>query len=191
MPYPRAAIGMDGFVAYELSERYLRKTRALSPKATRITDKMPTNFFHLGFIASLFPQAHIIHCRRDPLDTCLSIYFQQFETGHEWAYDLSDIAFFYRGYQRIMAHWRKVLPSPIHEVHYESLISRLEETSRLMVAHCGLSWESTCLDFHQQARTVTTSSAWQVRQPLYSRSVHRWKLYDSRLDSLRQELEIQ
>lgn len=188
--YPRAVIGMDGLLAYELSERYLQKVAALSPKATRIADKMPTNLFHLGFIASLFPQAHIIHCRRDPLDTCLSIYFQQFETGHEWAYDLGNIAFFYNGYQRIMAHWEKVLPLSIHEVHYESLVSCPEETSRKMVAHCGLSWESSCLDFHQQGGTVMTSSAWQVRQPLYSRSVGRCRLYETHLDSLRRELEI-
>lgn len=189
VPYPRAAIGMGAPMAFELSERYLEKIKTLSPNASRIADKMPTNFFHLGFIASLFPKAHIIHCRRQPLDTCVSIYFQQFETGNEWAYKLSDIAFFYKGYLRTMSHWQNVLPVPIHEVHYESLIRNPEETTRQMVDYCGLPWETGCLDFHNHPRPVLTSSSWQVRQPLYSQSVERWKRYDSYLDPLRRELE--
>ena len=186
--YPRAAIRMDGQLAFTLSESYLQMTRGLSGSALRIADKMPTNYFHLGFIASLFPRAHIIHCRRNPLDTCLSVFFQQFETGHEWAYELSDIAFFYQGYKRIMAHWANVLPVPVHEIHYQNLISEPENTARQLVEFCGLLWEPACLSFHQHDRSVLTSSAWQVRQPLYSQSVDRWKRYDSHLDTLRREL---
>ena len=188
VPYPRAVIGMEAELAFEFSQRYLRWTKALSQEALRIVDKMPSNFFHLGFIATLFPRAHIIHCQREPLDVCLSIYFQQFETGNEWAYDLSDIAYFHRGYVRLMDHWENVLPISIYNIHYEDLVAEPETSVRQLIEFCGLPWDSACLNFHQHTRAVLTGSNWQVRQPLYSQSVGRWKLYDPHLGPLKKEL---
>lgn len=189
VPYPRAAARMDDRLAWELSERYLQRTKELAGDALRVTDKMPMNCFHLGFIASLFPRARVVHCQRGRLDVCLSVFFQQFETGNEWTYDLRDIGFFYRGYQQIMSHWRTVLPLSVHELCYEDLVSNHEHECRRLLEYCGLSWDPDCLKFHAQARSVLTGSNWQVRQPLYSRSVERWKHYEPYLDELMRALE--
>ena len=115
--------------------------------------------------------------------------FQQFGTGNEWAYDLGDIGFFYRGYEQIMSHWRAVLPIPMYELHYENLVSNHEPECRRLLEYCGLSWSPDCLRFHEQPRSVLTGSNWQVRQPLYSGSVNRWRHYEPYLDELRSALE--
>ena len=190
VPYPRAAIRMDAPLAWELSERYLQHTRELAGDALRVTDKMPPNWAHLGFIATLFPSATIIQCRRDPLDTCLSIYFQQFESRNEWAYDLSDIAYFYRGYDRVMSHWKDVLPADIHEVRYEDLIGDIESTCRELITSCAIPWDPVCLAFYEQDRSDLSASDWQVRQPIYSHAVGRWKHYEHHLDSLKSGLGL-
>ena len=189
VPYPRAAARMDDRLAWELSEKYLQQITELAGDALRVTDKLPANCFHLGFIASLFPRARIVHCRREPLDVGLSVFFQQFETGNEWTYDLSDIGFFYRGYQQIMAHWRRVLPVVVHELYYEDLVSNHEPECRRLLEYCGLPWNPDCLRFYEQPRSVLTGSNWQVRQPLYSGSVNRWRHYEPYLDELKRALE--
>ena len=157
-------------------------------EALRVTDKMPLNFLHLGLIALLFPNAHIIHCRRNPLDTCLSCYFQNFSGNHAYAGDLENLGHFYRQYERLMLHWYSVLPVLIHTVDYEKLIDEPESTSRQLLAYLGLDWDEACLQFHHTPRQVQTASLVQVRRPLYRSSVERWREYDKHLSPLKAAL---
>ena len=169
-----------------LTSDYLQLLRGLSPNALRIVDKMPTNFAFLGLIHALFPHARIIHMQRNPLDTCLSIYFQNFDAAVTYANDLEDLAHYYEEYVRLMNHWRSSLPSGVMlEVPYEDLVTNQETWSRNMVEFVGLPWDSKCLDFHLMKRTVVTASKWQVRQKINSSAIGRWRNYDSRLGPLR------
>ena len=184
-PYPdclRAASPtmLDGF-----AKSYLKRTHELAPKATPTVDKMPSNFFHLGLIALLFPNAKIIHCQRHPLDTCLSCYCKNFRNGQEFSFDLEDLGHFYLAYERLMRHWEAVLPLPIFQMKYEQVVQNQEQVSRDLLAFCGLPWDDKCLAFNKSDRPVRTASTWQVRQPLYSSSVNRWKRYEHELAPLR------
>ena len=171
-----------------LARRYLDPLAGRYPSALRVTDKMPQNFFHLGLIALLFPKARIIHCERDPLDTCLSCYFQIFTGYHPYAYDLPNLGKYYRQYQRLMGHWREILDIPIFEVKYEDLVHDPENLGRAMVEFCGLTWDKRCLEFHQSTRAVNTASFQQVRRPVYSSSLGRWRHYADYLGPLKQAL---
>jgi tetratricopeptide (TPR) repeat protein len=151
----------------------------VSAHAKRVTDKMPHNFLALGLVHALFPEARIIHCRRDAIDTCLSIYFTDFAARHEYAYDRDAIIDFYRDYQRLMNHWSGLLSSQaILDVDYEVLIREPERVIREIVSFCSLEWESACLAPHLTERPVATASAWQARQPIYSTSTQRWRRYE-------------
>ncbi|HLG88963.1 MAG TPA: sulfotransferase [Alphaproteobacteria bacterium] len=173
----------------ELAEEYLALLRRIDPDAARITDKMPFNFIWLGLIHLAFPKAKIIHCRRNPLDTCLSIYFLRFATRQAFAYDRGDLAFYYREYQRLMAHWRQVLPGDrLLEIDYEMLIADREAVTRRMIGFCGLEWNDACLRHEDNRRVVKTASLWQVRQPIYQSSVERWRQYEPWLGELRELL---
>ena len=152
--------------------------------AERAVDKTPDNLFHLGLIAVLFPRARVIVCRRDPRDICLSCYFQVFAEPMPYAYDLEACARRVQEVDRLMAHWRRVLPLPMHTVQYEALIADQEAESRRMIDFLGLAWEPACLDFHRGERTVLSASRWQVRQPIYTRSVQRWRHYQRHLGAL-------
>lgn len=154
----------------------------------RVTDKMPHNFLHLGLIDLLFPGARIIHCLRDPLDTCLSCYFHNFSGEHAYAYNLDSLGTYYRQYERLMAHWRSVIRIPMLEVRYEDVVSNTEEASRILVDFCGLPWDDRCLRFHESQRTVATASHDQVRRPIYHSSVGRWKHYEAFLEPLKAAL---
>jgi len=136
----------------------------------------------------LFPKASFIHCQRHPLDTCISIYFQNFSTGNHFAYDLSELGQYYREYLKLMNHWRKVLPVNIFELKYEDIVQQQEEVSRKLIEFCGLEWDSACLDFHKKDRPVFTASNWQVRQPIYTTSCGRWQNYEQFLDPLKELL---
>jgi tetratricopeptide (TPR) repeat protein len=166
-----------------LAERYLSRLAQLGGTAVRITDKLPENYFHLGFISVLFPQARIIHCRRNPLDNCLSCYMHNF-SHLRFIASLESLGLYYREYERIMAHWQRVLPIRIYEVQYEDLIARQEIVSRELIAFCGLPWNDSCLAFHRNPRAVHTASRMQVRQPIYRSSVNRWRKYSSYLAPL-------
>jgi tetratricopeptide (TPR) repeat protein len=191
-PYPESAATLDVKTSRQLAAAYeSHLCRAAGSDTARLTDKMPTNFMHLGFIALLFPHAHIVHCLRDPLDTCLSIYFQYFHHGNDYAYDLGEIGFFYRQYQRLMDHWREVLPIPIHEVRYEDLVVDPEGQVRALIAFLGLPWDERCLAHHRSQHAVQTASAWQVRQPIYSSAIGRWQHYEKHLEPLKQALELE
>jgi len=171
-----------------LAQRYLDMRAGRYPNALQVTDKMPQNFLHLGWIALLFPGARVIHCVRDPLDTCLSCYFQLFTGDHPYAYDLANLGVYYRQYQRLMRHWREVLDIPIFDVSYEALVRDPETLGQAMVEFCGLKWDKRCLDFHKSERSVATASFQQVRRPIYSSSLGRWRHYSEYLEPLRQPL---
>jgi tetratricopeptide (TPR) repeat protein len=142
----------------------------------RITDKLPDNFRHLGLIHLALPNARIIHTRRDPVDTCLSCYSKLFAAPHPYSYDLGTLGRYWRAYDRLMAHWRSVLPPGVMlEVQYEDVVNDFPAAARRIVAHCGLDWDDACLDFHRTARPVRTASVVQVRQPIYRSSVGRWR----------------
>jgi tetratricopeptide (TPR) repeat protein len=151
----------------------------------RVVDKMPVNFLWLGLIHAALPNARIIHLQRNPLDTCLSIYFQHFESAYSYANDLEDLAHAYTEYTRVMAHWRAVLPAgAMLEVPYEGLVAEQQAWTRRMLGFIGLPWDARCIDFHQTPRTVMTTSRWQVRQKISATSVERWRHYEKFLGPL-------
>ncbi|MDB5358532.1 MAG: uncharacterized protein JWN24_4985 [Phycisphaerales bacterium] len=166
-----------------LAGEYLDPLKALSPASMRITDKMPTNFLHLGLIAVLFPGARIIHCRRDPRDTCLSCYMTDFAAGHDFSCDLKSAAHFHGQYDKIMSHWETVLDLPILDVEYEKVVSDLEGQAKRMLRCLGLPWDERCLRFYENRRLVTTASSAQVRRPIYTNSVGRWRHYERFLNA--------
>ncbi len=178
-------------LSVELAKGYLEKLHQITPDAERVVDKLPGNFFHLGLIHSVFPEARIIHAQRNPIDTCLSIYFQNFNSGHTYAKDLNDLAHFYREYFRMMRHWRKVLPSSVlFELPYEALVEDNEHWSRALIDFVGLEWDERCLRFQDTERKVGTSSNWQVRQKIYKTSKERWRNYEKYVGPLLPLLEL-
>ncbi len=185
VPYPRCAAMLGMEATRDLAAEYLASVQRRSPDSLRITDKMPKNYLHLGLIALLFPKARIIECRRDPMDVSLSIYAHQFTAPYAFGYDLGDIAFDYRQYERLMEHWRTVLPSTVHPVCYEALIREPETLVRQILEHCGLPWDERCLRFYETKRPVHTASNWQVRQPIYKGAAGRWRNYEKFLSELR------
>jgi tetratricopeptide (TPR) repeat protein len=154
---------------------------------SRVVDKMPGNFLHLGYIALLFPRARIIHISRDPSDTCLSCYFQHFKDGHAYSHSLDDLGFVYREYENTIAHWR-TLPLRMMEIRYEDIVADQERETRRLLEFCGLSWDERCMRFHETKRFVRTASYDQVRQPLYAQSVGRHRVYAEFLAPLRAAL---
>jgi hypothetical protein len=174
----------------ECATQYLGMLTQLGHDALRITDKMPHNFRHLGLIELLFPGARVIHVARDPLDTCLSCYFQEFSAAHAYTRTLRDLGTHYRDYERLMQHWRSALGIPMLTLQYEDVVANLEKFSRQLIEFCGLEWNDTCLDFHRQDRVVQTLSSEQVRKPIYTSSVGRWKNYRLHLGELQEALGI-
>jgi len=168
----------------EAGRAYVERVRALAPEAKRITDKMPGNYAQLGFIALALPNARIIHCRRDPVDTCFSCYKQNFARGQHWSYDLTELGERYRLYRELIAHWEAVLPGRILHVDYEETIADTEGVARRLIDFVGLPWDDRCLDFHRAERPVMTASKTQVRQPIYKSSVRRWHRFASHLAPL-------
>lgn len=188
--YPGCMRHLDGSAVRGMAERYLQRlSRMGGPDALRVVDKMPDNFLHLGLIAVLFPNARVVHCRRDPLDVCTSCYFQNFK-GVNFSWSLENLGHYHRDYGRLMAHWRSVLPLKIFEVDYEDMVANQEQVSRRLVAFTGLPWEDRCLAFHKNPRVVQTASAVQVRQPIYNSSIGRWKRYAAQLEPLRLALGL-
>jgi tetratricopeptide (TPR) repeat protein len=163
----------------ELARHYLDRLTAFSGAALRVVDKMPANFLYEGLIYAVFPQAKFIHMQRHPIDTCLSIYFQNFFNMDPYANDLENLAHYYGEYIRVTDHWRAVLPeTALLEVPYESLIEDQEDWTRRMLDFIGLPWDPKCLDFHETDRVVITASKWQVRQKINTASRGRWRNYE-------------
>src|SRR5262249_21936313 len=146
-----------------LARRHLDALVALDPSAGRIVDKMPENSLYLGLIAAMFPRATVIHCRRDPRDVALSCWMTHFARVR-WACDIAHIPSRIRQHRRVMDHWRRVLPVPIHELGYEAMVTEPENSARRLVQWCGLDWDPACLEFHTTRRAVRTTSVAQVRQ---------------------------
>jgi len=187
-PYPDGVRDLNPQQLQDFANRYLLRLAEVSSSASCVTDKLPFNFMHVGFIVTMFPNARIIHCRREPLDNCLSCYFTSFTEQIQFANDLRTLGSYYIDYSRLMAHWNAVLPGRMLELQYESLVGATQETIRRMLDYCGLEWQDACLQFHATDRGVRTPSRWQVRQPIYSRSVQRWRRYESHLQALRDTL---
>ncbi|HXZ60109.1 MAG TPA: tetratricopeptide repeat protein [Steroidobacteraceae bacterium] len=186
-----AAAPTEPSVIAGLARDYLARVSASSGDARRVIDKMPANFLYAGLIHSVFPRARIIHMRRDPLDTCLSIYFQNFFNTSPYSNDFGDLAHYYDQYLRIMRHWRAVLPAgSLLEVPYEALVADQEEWTRRMLEFVGLGWDARCLNFHQTERVVITASRWQVRQKLHGASAGRWRNYAQHIGPLRHLEEL-
>jgi tetratricopeptide (TPR) repeat protein len=170
--------------ANQMADEYLKTINAINTSATYVTDKMPQNFVHLGTVQLLFPQCKVIHCLRDPRDTCLSCYMTTFLSGQEFSHDLSHLAQYYRDYERLMAHWKATLDLPILDVSYEDLVTDQQGQSRRMLEFLGLPWHDSCLNFHQTNRPVATASRDQVRSPIYNSSIGRWKHYEKHIPEL-------
>ena len=167
-----------------LGESYVAAVEEDAPAAARIVDKLPGNYQFLGAIRAMLPEARIIHCLRGPLDTCVSCFTTYFVRGQGFTYDLANLGAHYRLYGRLMDHWRSVLPGTILEVRYEDVVSDLEASARRMVDFCGLEWNPACLRFHETERPVATASATQVRRPIYTTSVGRWRRFEKHLRPL-------
>jgi len=164
--------------------RYLDEISRLNDDARFVTDKMPQNFLHLGYIELMFPNARVIHCRRNPLDTCLSCYFQNFAEMQAHTFDLETLGNYYAQYRRLIDHWKRVLTIPVYEVSYEHLVSSPESSIEDLLAFCGLQAEPACFSFHKSRRAVRTASYSQVRRPMYASSVNRWRRYEKHLEPL-------
>lgn len=187
-PWPECAARLGQAGVETLAGRYLAEVARLAPEAARITDKMPQNFLSLGLVALLFPGARVVHCTRDPMDTCLSCYFQAFTQGHAYAFDLATLGAYYRHYRRLMDHWEAVLDVPMTEVRYEAMVADQEATARRLVDFVGLAWDDACLRFFESGRLAHTASYDQVRRPIYRGSVARWRHYAAHLGPLMEAL---
>ncbi|WP_417383092.1 tetratricopeptide repeat-containing sulfotransferase family protein [Gimesia sp.] len=186
--YPECISCVPQKVFTGFADAYLRRLRTFNQSAARVIDKMPGNFIHLGLLAIMFPQAKVIHCRRHPLDTCLSCYFQRFRRGHEYSFDLTHLGLYFQEYERLMQHWLEVLPVTPFDLHYADLVNDQEDVSRKLVDWTGMPWDDKCLSFHDNTRPVTTASNWQVRRPMNKSGLDRWKKYDQHLNPLREAL---
>jgi tetratricopeptide (TPR) repeat protein len=177
----------------EMGQWYVKQVKKMdsSKSAKHITDKMPGNYMSLGKIACILPKAKIIHTRRDPIDTCLSCFKQNFARGHYYSYDLEDLAEHYLLYLDLMEHWRKVCPDKFIEIDYEDTVSDLETQARKLIDYIGLPWNDACLKPHKQKRAVLTASKTQVIKPIYKTSVKSWERYEKNLKPLIKGLKLE
>ena len=167
---------------------YTQGARKTSQVNQFVTDKMPNNFKFIGLIKLILPDAKVIHCQRDPADTCLSLFKNYFLKQHKYSHDLKELGQYYNLYKDLMEHWHKVLPGFIHDVQYEDMIGDQAQQTRALLDFCGLEWDDACLDFHKSDRPVATASAAQVRRPIYNSSVQLWKKYEKQLAPLLETL---
>ena len=188
--YPEALKLLDARMLDNMAREYLDKVANEAGDAIRITDKMPHNFMHLGLISMMFPRARIIHCKRNPLDTCLSIYTYNFTTTHAYATNLRELGRHYSMYQSVMHHWKQVLTVPVLDLQYEETVIDTERVTREMLQFCGLPWDDACLKYYENRRMVNTISYDQVRRPIYTTSLERWRNYSPYLRQLKEELDL-
>jgi tetratricopeptide (TPR) repeat protein len=175
----------------KIAREYLARVSAVSGAAPRVVDKMPANFLYAGLIHVAFPRARILHMQRHPIDTCVSIYFQNFSALRPYANDLENLAHYYCEYLRISRHWRAVLPDSIFlEIPYEALVEDQQYWTRRMLEFIGLPWDPRCLDFHRTERVVITASRWQVRQRIHTGSIGRWHNYEQQIAPLKQLVDL-
>lgn len=182
-PNPELISRIDPEMARRFAARYLEELALYTTSAKRVTDKQPGNFARIGLIKTLFPKARIIHCHRNSIDNCVSLYFYFF-AALTCSFELAELGHYYRDYQRLMSHWHRVFPGEILDVRYEDLLMDQEKVSKQLVAHLGLEWDENCLDFHKNDRPVMSPSNLQVRRPIYKSSMNRWKPYEKHLQPL-------
>ncbi len=174
LAFPELVQSLSAQDAGRIGAAYAKNVRELAPCAGRVVDKMLDNFLHLGLIAAALPKARIIHIRRNPVESCLSCYARWFETGYAFSYDLGELGRYYRAHERLMDHWRAILPEALLiTADYEAIVADLEGQSRRLAAFCGLEWDPRCLEFHNNERQVRTASKTQVRQPLFDGTSRR------------------
>jgi tetratricopeptide (TPR) repeat protein len=188
--FANAFVNLKPVDVNRMAESYLEGCSRSRKQCIRVIDKRPHNYEWLGLIALMFPNARIIHCRRSPLDNCVSMYMQNFNESHGYNQDFAVLGRYYLEYVGMMEHWAEELPLPIHDCVYETTVNDFEASARSLVSFLGLEWDPNCLDYHQQNRQVSTPSRWQVRQPLYDKSVGRWRHYEKHLGRLKVALGI-
>lgn len=176
------ALGVKG--VREMGDNYVDLLKLHAPTADRVVDKLPHNFRTLGLAVLMCPNARIIHCSRNPVDTCWSCFQNRLKDNHAYSRDLTHLGLYYREYKRLMDHWKAVLPVPIYELNYERLTDDFENEARKVIDFIGLPWDEACLRFHEAGRTVHTFSRQQVRSPIYKSSVERWRHYEKELQPL-------
>ena len=183
--FPDSVAQMDAATLTRIGSDYLAQVSALAPDAKRLVDKMPANFFYAGLIPLILPGARIIHCRRDPVDTCLSCYSKHFAGEQLFSYQLDELGQFYNAYAGLMENLRSMMPAErFIEVDYEAVVDDLEGQARRLINFIGLPWDDACLNFHQTRRVVRTASVAQVRQPIYTSSKGRWRKHAEQLKPL-------
>jgi tetratricopeptide (TPR) repeat protein len=188
--WPEAFAELSPEAWRELGVAYLDRSWRHAPHVTHVVDKMTLNYRYLGAIRMMLPQARIVHAVRDPMDSCLSCYTILFDGANvSYSYDLRTLGRYYVRYARLMRHWREVLPDGMLEVRYEDLVADLDTQVRRLLDGVGLSWNPRCLDFHRNTRVVATASRAQVRRPIYSSSIGRWKRFEAHLGPLRELVE--
>jgi hypothetical protein len=186
--YPAILEELTNAQCQELGEEYLQRTRIQRGSAPYFIDKMPNNFFHVGFISRILPNAKIIDARRHPMATCFSGFTQLFAKGQPFTYGLDNIGRYYRDYVALMDHWDQVLPGKVHLALYEEVVANTENQVRALLAHCALPFEQACLQFYETQRPVRTASSEQVRQPIYSSGLDHWRNYEPYLAPLKDAL---
>lgn len=171
------------------AEEYYSGLPKISAKYMYIVDKMPYNFMHLGLLSLIFPKAKIVHCTRNAVDTTLSCFFQDFAEGNSFSYNLENCGWFYQQYKSLMDHWIEVLPIPVYTSSYELLVDNPKEEIIKLLKYCDLEFENTCMNFHQTGRIVHTASYQQVREPIYKRSIEKWRRYEKHIGPLFRALD--
>ncbi len=173
-----------------LGENYLRAVAPARDGSPRFVDKLPLNCLNTGTIAAALPNAKIVHVVRHPMDACYAMYKYLFKNGYPFSYTLPELAGYYIEYHRLMQHWREILPpGQMHEIKYEQLVENLETEARKLLAFLELPWQESCIRFHQNSQASTTGSAAQVRRPVYSSSVGKWRCFEQQLRPLQQALQ--
>ena len=186
--YPAILGDLDNDLFAQFGTQFIDQTRIYRGSGQLFIDKMPNNFFHIGLIKLILPNAKIIDARRHPMACCFSGYKQLFGEGQEFSYGLSQIGEYYKEYVRLMAHWDAVLPGHVLRVNHEDVVADLETQVHRILDYCGLEFESACLEFHKTERTVRTPSAEQVRQPIYTSGLEQWKNFEHYLAPLKEAL---
>jgi len=182
---PAELLELDARAFADLGKQYITRIRRHSANAKFITDKFPHNFLYIGFVRAILPNARIIHCTRDPMDNCLSIFKTRLKSGHGYADNMSELGQYYRMYLELMEYWRATLPGFVYDQSYEDLVGSQQEQVGKLLQHCGLDWDDACLDFHKTRRKVKTASNAQIRRPIYNDSVKLWKRYEKQLEPLK------
>ncbi len=182
-PPPECMSLIDEKMVEEYSAQYLQELALHCPTALRITDKLPGNFVRIGLIKTLFPDARIIYCQRNPVDNCISLFFHKF-MALTCSFELKELGQYYLDHQRLMSHWQNLFPGEIFTVQYEKLVMDQERVSKQLIDHLGLEWDEKCIDFYNNERNVMSPSNMQVRQPIYKSSMNRWKHYEKHLQPL-------